>query len=295
MARNNKRHDPLRKEEIKIVQDRHTETVLQAVMMFMEESVPNAVSKARRYLRDELEAVEVNEKYQDILSQDDILIPDSVLSQNRNPRMGGRKVEGGLLSGGDDGFLSDFSDDTPTAPRSMFADETEEEPQPAPKKPSLPRKSAPLPSRDPLPTQDAEEQTVPSRRDKRESSLSRKQVRAQEIREAKEEEYNLTATEPATDDAYDFLDAEEDQAKSLLIPDNTGWDDWDEEEDEDLPTKTETANLPIARPPVSNLEEEEEGEVISPEELDEMWSFGEIKTTKKTQTVSAKELYEDLF
>lgn len=294
MARNNKRHDPLRKEEIKIVQDRHTETVLQAVMMFMEESVPNAVSKARRYLRDELEAVEVNEKYQDILSQDDILIPDSVLSQNRNPRMGGRKVEGGLLSGGDDGFLSDFSDDTPTTPRSMFTDETEEEPQPAPKKPSLPRKSAPLPSRDPLPTQDTEEQTVPSRRDKRENSLSRKQVRAQEIREAKEEEYNLTATEPATDDAYDFLDAEEDQAKSLLIPDNTGWDDWDEEEDEDLPTKTETANLPIARPPVSNLEEEE-GEVISPEELDEMWSFGEIKTTKKTQTVSAKELYEDLF
>lgn len=294
MARNNKKHDPLRKEEIKIVQERQTEAVLQAVLMYTEENVSTAVSKARRFLRDEVEEAVVDERYKDILLQDDRLsVPDSVLSQNRNPRLQDKPSNNTLLGGDDDDFLSEFSSSStperkaPVVAPNPFPD-TENEPLVAlsDKPKHLPSKSAPSNS-----------QQI-SRRETRSDNLSQKKIRAQEMREAKEEEYILNSTAPADDDDYDFLDSEPESATSLLIPENSGWDEWEEEEaEDDIPKRTENRpNIPKPNFVATDDDEDEgEGEVISQREFEEMWSFGEIKQDKKPNSVSAKDLYDDLF
>lgn len=275
MARNNKKYDPLRKEEIKIVQDRHTETVLQAVLMFSEDNVGTAVSKARKFLRDELEETQINEKYRDLLLQDDIPVPDSVLSENRNPRFGKRTERTESLLGDTDGFLSEMSSDQPIHEQKPFSLPVQEEK----------KRNTPLPQR--------KESLPSSRKEKRSNSQTEKQIRAQEIRDAKEEEYSRTATTPASETDYDFLDSEEvEQTKSLIIPEDTGWDDWDED-DESIPKKADPTPKPLFSHDSDN--DDSDGDLISQEELEEMWSVGELKKDKKPNTTTVKDLYEDLF
>lgn len=294
MARNNKKHDPLRKEEIKIVQERQTEAVLQAVLMYTEENVSTAVSKARRFLRDEVEETVVDERYKDILLQDDILsVPDSVLSQNRNPRFKDKPSNNTLLGGDEDDFLSELSSSdepkrkSPTKAPDPFPD-GENEPLVA-----LSDKPKPLPSKT-----TSSNSSQRSRRETRNNNLSQKKIRAQEMREAREEEYILNSTAPADDDDYDFLDSEPESTTSLLIPENSGWDEWEEEEaEDDIPKRTDNRSN-MSKPNFIATEEDEdegEGEVISQREFEEMWSFGEVKQDKKPSSVSAKDLYDDLF
>lgn len=257
----------LTEQEIELIKERRTETVLRAVMRYIDEDVATAVSKARLFLRDE--EVDEVEDVKGLLAQDEISFPSSVSARERDARFGRERQDNTLLSD-TDLLSSDFNvhQDMPTAllPRPVSA--------PAAGSRRIPKKKGtPAPSGESQPR---------SRREARRQAENQ----AQPVEE-RTPRLILPATNQVDDSAYDFLDDELDvqenveaSHKSLLIPDDDDfWDAEDEQQDDqvEVPTKEQA---PPAQETYDEYEEDED------EDFSDLWTLPEEdkQTTKKSSS-----------
>lgn len=264
MARTKKSPDPLRKQEVEIIQARHTEKVLRAVLRYSEKDVATAVSFARRYLRDEMPEEDMSEMDELLARDNDLDIPDTVLAQNKDARFGNIPTSASLLDSDslvDDSFLSD-----PTPVAKPERSVRREEPQEAPDEPQRRKRS--LPSSTPKAAPQRRRETIPD----------------------PEPEPTVEAI-PVAEEEFDFLDEpnNEPSGASLLVPESLSdvWDDTPEEEEETF--------IPKRREPKSTFTAQEDDSDDDIVDLADMWSLsGESKKEPRKHSQSLGGLLDDL-
>lgn len=226
--------DPLRAEEIKVIQNRRTETVLRAVLRYADKDVNEAVSAARKFLRGE-EEEELSEDKLALLAKDEIDFPTGLYAEQRDARFGRQREDRGVIESGFDGLIdSNFI----AGEQQIQAKTGLGEHSQAARKRRLPQKA----KNDPVETveETVEETETPSTP----QPTSRREARRLLTRRTQEDEEVLNT--PVDDDAYSFLDedteAEATPIRSLLIPEEDFWDDDEDEQndEQDIPMPTRT-------------------------------------------------------
>lgn len=249
--------DPLlRAEEIKIIQNRRTETVLRAVLRYADKDVTEAVSAARKFLRGEEDEVLSEEKLA-ILAKDDIDFPTGLYASQRDARFGRQREDKNMIESGFGGLIDEsfIAGERPVEANVGLGEHSQ-----AAKKRRLPQK----PTTPTIEEEQEEETPQPtSRREARKLLAKRKTAQDEEI-----------LNTPVDDEAYSFLNedsnTETEPIRSLLVPEEDEF--WDDDEDETV----EEQDILL---PTRNVERRDTRESIFDDDLDDpdfdLWEIPE--------------------